>query len=155
MNVLVLCFQISYTALMSGMMLMYVLTLGQYFNYLLRQRHFETFVIYARIREEKRLPLFHFIVMIGQFVVSLFSLFLNYTLGLFPLVFAVSVPLIMAILHAFTGFGRVERLINSTSDLKDETKIKTYLKYNIPLHFIYTLLYGSSALFLFTLLMSS
>lgn len=46
----VLILQIVYTAIVSGMMLMYVITIGSYFSYILKQNKPEMFRFYSEFR---------------------------------------------------------------------------------------------------------
>lgn len=135
---------------MSGMMLMYVITLGSYFNYALKHEIFSSFKDYSLFRKNTRAVINHSIVMIGQAVFSIFSLIINYNMGRFQLIIAVLIPIIMLVFHMLTGFGKVENLVNSAEKLKKET-INKYLMWNIPLHILYASLYMISAILLLTL----
>lgn len=50
LDLIILKIQTIYTAIMSGMMLMYVVTLGSYFNYILRNKILSGFQDYSAFR---------------------------------------------------------------------------------------------------------
>lgn len=151
MNDVILKIHVIYTSVMAGMMLMYFITIGSYFDYILKHEMFRAFQDYSLFRKNTKVQRNHAIVMIGQVLLSVISLFVNGDRGWMPLLFAVLVPVIMLVFHLLTGFGKVENLVNSAEKL-DEKTIKTYLMWNLPLHFLYTLLYLVSAFYLFSLL---
>lgn len=150
MDLLLLRLQIVYTAIMSGTMLMYVITIGNYFSYILKHRIPHAFEDYAVFRKNTRAPLKHSIVLLGQVAISIISLMINYDRGGAALLVGVAVPLVMLCFHVFTGFGKVENLINSAQTV-DEKMIEKYLFWNIPLHILYFLLYAVSAMLLLNL----
>lgn len=147
MNLFVLKLQIVYTAMLSGMMVMYVITLGSYFNYILKHHMVRAFQDYSLFRQNTKVQLCHFIVMVGQETISIVSLMFNYRIGWFPLVIAVIVPIVLLALHVLTGFGKVENLVNSAESISGRT-VEKYLAWNMPLHIVYALLYAVSALLL-------
>lgn len=136
---------------MSGMMLMYVITIGSYFNYILKNKMFGALQDYSLFRKNTRVQMNHSIASIGQVVLSVVSLVINYDLGVFPLIVAVMVPLIILFCHIFTGFGKAEQLVVGGKELNDRT-IKVYLSWNKTLHIAYTIFYMVSAALLLNLL---
>lgn len=136
---------------MSGMMLMYVITIGCYFNYILKNKMFGALQDYSLFRKNTRVQMNHSIASIGQVVLSVVSLVINYDLGVFPLIVAVMVPLIILFCHIFTGFGKAEQLVVGGKELNDRT-IKVYLSWNKTLHIAYTIFYMVSAALLLNLL---
>ena len=136
---------------MSGMMLMYVITIGSYFNYILKNKMFGALQDYSLFRKNTRVQMNHSIAFIGQVVLSVVSLVINYDLGVFPLIVAVMVPLIILFCHIFTGFGKAEQLVVGGKELNDRT-IKVYLSWNKTLHIAYTIFYMVSAALLLNLL---
>lgn len=151
MNLCILRLQIIYTSIMSGMMLMYVITIGSYFNYILKNKMFGALQDYSLFRKNTRVQMNHSIASIGQVVLSVVSLVINYDLGVFPLIVAVMVPLIILFCHIFTGFGKAEQLVVGGKELNDRT-IKVYLSWNKTLHIAYTIFYMVSAALLLNLL---
>ena len=136
---------------MSGMMLMYVITIGSYFNYILKNKMFGALQDYSLFRKNTRVQMNHSIAFIGQVVLSVVSLVINYDLGVFPLIVAVMVPLIILFCHIFTGFGKAEQLVVGGKELNYRT-IKVYLSWNKTLHIAYTIFYMVSAALLLNLL---
>jgi len=151
LNLCILRLQIIYTSIMSGMMLMYVITIGSYFNYILKNKMFGALQDYSLFRKNTRVQMNHSIASIGQVVLSVVSLVINYDLGVFPLIVAVMVPLIILFCHIFTGFGKAEQLVVGGKELNDRT-IKVYLSWNKTLHIAYTIFYMVSAALLLNLL---
>lgn len=95
---------------MSGMMLMYVITLGSYFNYILKNKMFVALRDYSLFRKNTRVKMNHSLVLIGQVALSVASLIINYNLGAFPLIVTAIVHVIMLICHMVTGFKKVEEV---------------------------------------------
>ncbi|EGY79949.1 hypothetical protein HMPREF9129_0928 [Peptoniphilus indolicus ATCC 29427] len=129
---------------MSGMMLMYTVTLGSYFNYILKNKILSGFQDYSSFRSNTNVKINHSIILLGQIIVSIISLILNYNKGFNPLCFSLIVPIIMLVLHTLTGFGEVENLVNSGKKV-EMNQIEKYVTWNIPLHIIYFILYLISA----------
>lgn len=144
MDFIILKIQIIYTAIMSGMMLMYTVTLGSYFNYILKNKILSGFQDYSSFRSNTNVKINHSIILLGQIIVSIISLILNYNKGFNPLCFSLIVPIIMLVLHILTGFGEVENLVNSGKKV-EMNQIEKYVTWNIPLHIIYFILYLISA----------
>ncbi|SUB74991.1 hypothetical protein [Peptoniphilus indolicus] len=144
MDFIILKIQIIYTAIMSGMMLMYTVTLGSYFNYILKNKILSGFQDYSSFRSNTNVKINHSIILLGQIIVSIISLILNYNKGFNPLCFSLIVPIIMLVLHTLTGFGEVENLVNSGKKV-EMNQIEKYVTWNIPLHIIYFILYLISA----------
>lgn len=144
MDFIILKIQIIYKAIMSGMMLMYTVTLGSYFNYILKNKILSGFQDYSSFRSNTNVKINHSIILLGQIIVSIISLILNYNKGFNPLCFSLIVPIIMLVLHTLTGFGEVENLVNSGKKV-EMNQIEKYVTWNIPLHIIYFILYLISA----------
>lgn len=144
MDFIILKIQIIYTAIIPGMMLMYTVTLGSYFNYILKNKILSGFQDYSSFRSNTNVKINHSIILLGQIIVSIISLILNYNKGFNPLCFSLIVPIIMLVLHTLTGFGEVENLVNSGKKV-EMNQIEKYVTWNIPLHIIYFILYLISA----------
>ncbi len=151
MNLIIIKLQIIYTAILAGMMLMYSITLGSYFNFILKNKMFNAFRDYSLFRKNSKVQLLHTIVLVGQAIYSVISLIINHKLGLFPLLIAALIPIIMLAIHLLSGFAKVESLVNSSQNLGEST-VKKYLQWNIPLHILYTLLYVIGCISLFFVL---
>ena len=136
LDLIILKIQTIYTTIMSGMMLMYVVTLGSYFNYILRNKILSGFQDYSAFRSITKAKINYSIVLFGQVIVSIISLIFNYNDGFIPLCFNMIVPIIMLMLHVLTGFWKVENLINSGQKV-EINKVKKYVTCNIPIHIIY------------------
>lgn len=144
LDLIILRIQIIYTAIMSGMMLMYIVTLGSYFNYILKNRMLSGFQDYSDFRSNTKVQTNHSIILFGQVIVSIISLIFNYNKGFIPLCFSLIVPILMLVFHVLTGFGKVENLINSGQKV-ERNQVEKYVTWNIPLHIIYFILYLISA----------
>jgi len=144
--------QVIYTALMAGMMLMYTITLGRYFDYILKHKIPGASQNWALFHNNTRVQIHHTAVLVGHAMLSIISLATNYTSGPAPLVVAAAVPFLMLTTHVVTGFAKAEFCVNGAQQLDNEKTVKTYLAWNMPLHITYTLLYTVSAALLLTLL---
>lgn len=144
--------QVIYTALMAGMMLMYTITLGHYFDYILKHNIPGASQNWALFRNNTRVQIYHTAVLVGHAMLSIVSLAINHTRGLTPLAVVAAVPFLMLTTHMVTGFAKAEFFVNGAQRLDDEKTVKTYLAWNMPLHITYTLLYAVSSALLLTLL---
>ncbi|MEX2804522.1 hypothetical protein AB3329_05320 [Streptococcus sp. H31] len=136
------------TAMMAGFMLSYCLTIGRYFNYLLETAKYDGFsAYYSPFRREKRVPRQYAVCVLGQFIMAVLSLFFSWQSGTWLARMGAVLPLLLLLAaHRLTGFGESEEEINSGR--MSETMRRIYLKWNLPLHFSYFLLYFAASLFL-------
>ncbi len=129
---------------------MYIITLGSYFNYILKINLLSGFQDYSFFRSNTKVKRNYFVILVGQVIVSIISLILNCNSGLMPLCFNIIVPIIMLMFHVLTGFGKVENLVNSGQKV-EMNEVKEYVRFNIPLHITYFTLYLISTLLLLNL----
>ena len=136
------------TAMMAGFMLSYCLTIGGYFNYLLTTKKDDGFSdYYSPFRREKHIPKWYGACVVCQFATALLSLLVNWQSGHWPASLGAVLPLILLLLaHRLTGFGESEELINSGQI--NDVRRRIYLKWNLPLHFSYFILYFAASVFL-------
>ena len=89
------------------------------------------------------------LLLVLQLIFALFALVLNFKKKLLPgLIIALLAPVVLLILHYGTGFSYAESTITDGSDLSAEN-IEFFLKVNIPYHIVYSLFYGTSAIWLY------
>ena len=120
---------------------MYIITLGSYFNYILKINLLSGFQDYSFFRSNTKVKRNHFVILVWQVIVSIISLILNCNSGLMPLCFNIIVPIIMLMFHVLTGFGKVENLVNSGQKV-EMNEVKEYVRFNtyFTLYLISTLL---------------
>ena len=92
MGTLIIQMQVIYAALMAGMMLMYTITLGRYFDYILKHKIPGASQNWALFHNNTRVQIHHTAVLVGHAMLSIVSLATNYTSGPAPLVVAAAVP---------------------------------------------------------------
>ena len=139
---------IVYTLAYAGAMIMYCITLGSYFSYLVRSNRLEGFTEYYGVfRNTSNVKRNFFIFMIGQFLLALISFIFNRDMAWLPQILAILGLPIIGLGHKLTGFLVSEDRINSARDL-DPKLAKNYLDYNIPLHLVYSLVYLLAGIFL-------
>jgi uncharacterized protein YacL len=137
------------TALCAGFMTFYCIGLGRYFNFLLSNNLIDGFTkYYAQFRENSNAVSVLNIFLGIQMIIAFLSIIFNFRKQpLISQIIALLAPIILVTLHSLTGFSHSENLINSGSDFSD-LYIANYLKYNIPLHIIYVIMYSTSSLLL-------
>ena len=137
------------TALCAGFMIFYCIGSGRYFNYLLSNNLIDGFTkYYSQFRENSNAVSVLNIFLGIQMIIAFLSIIFNFRKQpLIGQIIALLAPIIIVTLHSLTGFSQSENLINSGSDYSD-LNIANYLKYNIPLHIIYIIMYSTSSLFL-------
>jgi len=137
------------TALVAGFMTFYLIGLGRYFNFLLDNNFTEGFTkYYSLFRQSSNVVTVLNIFLGMQLIIALLSLVLNFRRQPLPgQIIALLAPIILMAIHSITGFSQSENLINSGTNLSD-INIANYLKYNIPLHIIYSIIYSLGSLLL-------
>lgn len=73
MGELMIQVQVIYTALMAGIMLMYTITLGRYFGYILKHNIPGASQNWALFRNNTRVQIHHTAVLVGHAIVSIVS----------------------------------------------------------------------------------
>ncbi len=133
------------TALIAGFMLSYCIILGSYFNHLLAERRDEGFSeYYTPFRKSRRAVIWYRLVCVLQISLAALSCLLS-PHEPFPKIMALAPFMVLFICHWLTGFGKSEEHINSGLPI-DQHHRTTYLKWNIPLHVFYFLVFFLSAL---------
>jgi hypothetical protein len=131
------------TTLCAGFMTFYCIGLGRYFNFLLKNNLKDGFTKYYSLYRETGNTVSLLNVFLGtQMIIAIVSVILNFRKQ--PLsgqIIALLSPIFLMTLHFLTGFSESENLINSGSNFSD-LYTANYLKYNIPLHIIYIILYA-------------
>lgn len=133
------------TAVIAGFMLAYSITLGAYFNYLLSHNMDQGFSnFYSKFRQDTWVVNLYQACLGLQFFLGLATLLLtSYPITVRSLAV---IPLIVLLsCHRLTGFSKSEEEVNSGKPISDETK-QNYLKWNLPLHYLYFCVYFISAL---------
>lgn len=133
------------TAVIAGFMLSYSVTLGAYFNYLLRQELDQGFShFYSQFRRNTAVASLYRMCVGLQFFLGLVSLLVSSplvtvrVLGIIPL-------MVLLVCHHVTGFAKSEEAINSGKSISTDMR-QNYLKWNLPLHYFYFVIYFVSAL---------
>jgi hypothetical protein len=137
------------TVLCAGFMLYYCIVTGRYFNFLLINKLVDGFTkYYSQFRENSNAISVLNIFLGIQMIIAFLSIIFNFRKqALMGQIIALLAPIILVTLHSLTGFSQSENLINSGTDFSD-IYIANYLKYNIPLHSIYVIIYASGSLLL-------
>jgi hypothetical protein len=137
------------TALCAGFMTFYIIGLGSYFNFLLNNNLIDGFTkYYSQFRETSYTVSLLNIFMGTQLIIAFLSIILNFRKqALTGQLIALLAPVVLVTLHSVTGFSQSENLINSGFNFSD-LYIANYLKYNIPLHIIYVVIYSIGSLLL-------
>ena len=137
------------TAVLAGMMLSYVLVLGNFFSYLVRRERYDFFQhVYGAFRKNTKVSFYYSVIMLAQTFLALLSFLLNMrNHALLPQLVAIVIFPILIIIHKLTGYLPLEEKLNSGHALDDKER-RIYLRYNLWLHFIYFLLYGGAAFLL-------
>jgi hypothetical protein len=137
------------TALCAGFMTFYIIGLGRYFNFLLNNNLIDGFTnYYSQFRANSNAVSILNIFIGIQMIIAFLSIIINFRKQpIIGQIIALSAPIIIGTLHSLTGFSQSENLINSGSNFSD-LYITNYLKYNIPLHMIYVVIYSTGSLLL-------
>ncbi len=137
------------SGILTGFMISYCITLGDYFTYMIKQKKIsELQVSYSKFRLQHRAKLRYNYWVVGQFIVSIISLLLN--AGNYPLsgqlLALVALPLLLTA-HTLTGFIKIEEKMFSGAQLST-AEIRNFARYNLPLHRLYALAYGTATIWL-------
>ena len=129
-------------AVLIGYLTSYVITLGSYYTYMLRNgRVKELQASYAPFRTDSNTKALYRICFALQVVFAAVSLLLNHSTHPLPAqVYALAILPIFLSIHGVTGFGKVEEKMASGKELT-EPEIDLYTKLNLPLHLVYAALY--------------
>lgn len=133
------------TGMVAGFMLSYCVTLGHYYNFLLKTHRNKGFSDYYSVfRRQENISKRYAFCMGSQFVVGLLAVLFAQShaslTALLPLPF-------LLLCHRLTGFGKAEETIVSGQSF-DERQRQLYLHWNIPLHLTYSLVYACACLYL-------
>lgn len=132
---------IIYTAILAGSMIMYSITLGSYFTYLGKNNMLEGFKDYYGVfRKNTNVKLIFMIYLTGQTLLAIISILLNKTKPLLGQILSFLSIIVIGFGHSISGFLKSEEKLNSASDLSVKV-VDNYIKYNIPLHILYSIYY--------------
>lgn len=149
MTELVFALNVLLAGIGAGFMLSYAITLGGLFNWILRSDHDRFFTdVYAPFRKQSRAKIRYGSVIPGaQMLVAGLSLVANVGYRqLWPQLTALALfPLYYALIHRPTGFAAAEEAINSGTGAAPSA-IRTYLRWNLPLHYLLAALYAATCI---------
>ena len=142
-------FNIFLTAMISGLMLYYIIRQGRYYNFLLENNLTDGLRIFkSPFLQSTNSGTLMMGFLVTQLLVAVLSLVLNFKRKILPgQVAAILAHVILMILNYATGFSQCESSIIYGSDLS-EVNIQFFLKWNIPFHIIYSTSYGIASLWL-------
>lgn len=125
-----------------GYLTSYIIALSSYYTYMLRNdRVKELQVSYAPFRTDSNTKILHRVCFVLQVVFAVVLLLLDCLTRPLPAqVYALTILPIFLAIRVVAGLGKVEEEMASGKELM-EPEIDLYVKFNLPLHLAYAVLY--------------
>ena len=143
---------VAWTGIIAGFMISYVIVIGRFFNWLLRHNRYDVFTDAYSVFRKQDNPVTPYIAFVfTHLLLSLLLVGLSFATSqvywwtFMPLL---CVPLFLTI-HFGSPFGQAEKQVNS-GQAEDATAVRNYLKFNIPLHLLYAIIFSTALIILLT-----